>query len=225
MSHSLIANIQESELTESYRPSRFALGLKRILDIVGASVVLVSLSPCLIATAFLVRLDGYSAIFRQKRVGKGGKEFTLYKFRSMQEDAEASIRNYLACNPKAAAEWQKFHKIKGSDQHLTKVGGALRRSSIDELPQLINILKGEMSLVGPRPILPEERSVYGSNLIFYQSVRPGLTGPWQVSGRNKLTMQQRIALECEYARNWNMWTDIVILWRTLPAVLRKEESF
>ena len=133
---------------------------------------------------------------------------------------EAVLKQYLERNPESAAEWREFQKLR-NDVRITKFGDFIRRTSIDELPQLINVLKGEMSLVGPRPIMQGQEEFYADDFNFYAAVRPGITGPWQVSGRNKLAFKERVALESWYARNWSLWMDIVIILKTVPTLLQK----
>ena len=198
--------------------------LKRSFDILCSGTALLLLSPVFILVAAMVRLDGGPAFFRQPRVGRNGAMFDCYKFRSMRVNAEAYLVDYLAANPEAEAEWNKYQKLK-NDVRITPFGQFIRRLSIDELPQLINVLKGDMSLVGPRPIMPEQAEFYGDDFIFYESVRPGITGPWQVSGRNQLTFHERVTLECCYARNWSLWMDVVILLKTIPVVLKRDQAF
>src|SRR6202012_5716487 len=127
-------------------------------------------------------------------------------------------------SPEAAKEWEQFQKLK-NDVRITSFGHFIRRTSIDELPQLLNVIKGEMSLVGPRPIMQGQEEFYAEDFSYYESVRPGITGPWQVSGRNHLTFKERVTLEAWYARNWNLWLDIVIMLKTVPTVLKKEQAF
>jgi undecaprenyl-phosphate galactose phosphotransferase len=198
--------------------------LKRSFDILIAGFALLTLSPFMALVALLVRLDGGPAFFKQKRIGRNGKIFWCYKFRSMCMGAGEILQKHLANDSHAASEWKHFQKLR-NDVRITKLGHFLRRTSIDELPQLINVLRAEMSLVGPRPIVPGQEYYYENDFIYYENVRPGITGPWQVSGRNRLTFKERVALECCYARNWTLWTDIVILLKTIPTVLRKEEAF
>jgi undecaprenyl-phosphate galactose phosphotransferase len=198
--------------------------LKRGFDIAVSGAALLCLLPLFLIIGFMVRRDGGPVFFRQQRIGKGGKKFWCYKFRSMRVDAEACLERHLKSDPHAAEEWRTFQKLK-KDVRITPFGQIIRRASIDELPQLINVLKGDMSLVGPRPIMPGQESYYGKDFIYYESVRPGITGPWQVSGRNKLTFSERVALESTYARNWSLWMDIVILLKTFPAVLDNEHAF
>jgi undecaprenyl-phosphate galactose phosphotransferase len=198
--------------------------MKRTCDILLASIALVAALPLFVVVSLVIRRDGGPAFFRQQRVGKHGKLFNCYKFRSMRIDAEAVLKQYLEKNPDSAAEWKEFQKLR-NDVRITKFGEFIRRTSIDELPQIINVLKGEMSLVGPRPMMPGQQSYYGDDFMYYESVRPGITGPWQVSGRNKLAFKERVALESWYARNWNLWMDIVIILKTVPTLLKKDQAF
>jgi len=198
--------------------------LKRGFDIVLASVALIAVLPLFAFTALMVRADGGPAFFRQQRVGRHGKLFNCYKFRSMRVDAEAVLMQYLEKNPDSAAEWREFQKLR-NDVRITKFGEFIRRTSIDELPQILNVLKGEMSLVGPRPMMSGQETFYGDDFTYYESVRPGITGPWQVSGRNKLPFKERVALESWYARNWSLWMDIVIILKTVPTLLKKDQAF
>jgi len=198
--------------------------VKRSFDIIVSSLALLLLSPLFLLVSWMVRRDGGPAFFCQKRIGEGGRQFCCYKFRSMRIDAEDYLERYLKENPDAAEEWGKFQKLK-QDVRITRLGHFIRRTSIDELPQLINVLKGEMSLIGPRPIMPGQEEFYGDDFMYYESVRPGITGPWQVSGRNRLTFRERVMLESSYARNWSLWMDIVILLKTVPAVLKNGQAF
>jgi undecaprenyl-phosphate galactose phosphotransferase len=198
--------------------------LKRSFDFTAAALALVALAPIFAMLAFIVRLDGGPAFFSQPRVGRHGKLFNCYKFRSMRIDAERTLTRYLAENPEAAIEWQRFQKLQ-NDVRVTRVGQFIRHTSLDELPQLLNVLKGDMSLVGPRPIMQGQEDFYAEDFSFYATVRPGITGPWQVSGRNKLTFKERVALESWYARNWSLWMDIVILLKTIPTLIRKGQAF
>lgn len=198
--------------------------LKRSFDLAVSATALVLLSPVFIVAALCVRSDGGPALFAQARVGKNGKKFQCYKFRSMRVDAEEYLDKYLTEHPEDQEEWNKYQKLK-KDVRVTSVGNFIRRTSIDELPQLFNVLKGDMSLVGPRPIMPGQEEFYGDDFVYYESVRPGITGPWQVSGRNRLTFSERVMLESCYARNWSLWMDIVILLKTVPALLKSEQAF
>lgn len=198
--------------------------IKRALDILVSCAALIALSPMMLTLAALVKRDGGPAFFGHSRVGRGGRPFPCLKFRSMVMNGEEALARHLAENPEARAEWHATRKLK-DDPRITSLGDFLRRSSLDELPQLINVLKGEMSLVGPRPIMPGQETFYGDDFMYYGSVRPGITGPWQVSGRNKLPFKERVALESWYARNWNLWMDIVIILKTVPTLLKKDQAF
>lgn len=198
--------------------------LKRLTDIAASACALLLFSPVFLWLFFVIRRDGGPALFSQNRVGCNGRLFKCWKFRSMVTDADQKLLDYLTSNPEAKAEWDEFQKLK-EDPRITPLGKFIRKTSIDELPQLWNVLKGEMSLVGPRPILPEQQSLYGDNLCFYIQVNPGITGPWQVSGRNKLTFAQRISLEKWYASHWSYWMDIMIILKTFPVLLNRENVY
>lgn len=193
--------------------------LKRALDIVLSATALIFLIPLLLllALAVLVTL-GRPVIFRHSRLGLNGKPFSCLKFRSMVRDADIRLKRHLAANPEAALEWAAQYKLK-HDPRITPLGHFLRRTSFDELPQLINILMGDMSLVGPRPIVPDELVRYGDRAGQLLSVRPGLTGLWQVSGRNDLSYEMQVALDIHYIQNWTFTGDLKIIAKTIPAVL------
>lgn len=197
--------------------------IKRSFDVLGSAFLLTLLAPVFAFLLLRVRADGGKAVFSQKRVGYGGKLFNCYKFRTMHIGADEVLEAFLAENPDAAEEWEKYQKIK-DDPRITNIGRWLRKLSIDELPQLWNVLIGDMSLVGPRPFVPGQESYYKDDIVLYTSVRPGITGPWQVAGRNRLTFPERVALEAWYTRNWTFWLDIVILLKTIPAVLGHKET-
>jgi exopolysaccharide production protein ExoY len=191
---------------------------KRLLDICVLCAILPCLVPLFLIVAVIVRISSPGPIlYRQKRVGRFGREFTLWKFRSMYVNGNEILQEHLKQDPEARREWAETHKLK-IDPRVTKLGGFLRRASLDELPQLLNVLAGSMSLVGPRPIVALERSRYGSAYFFYASARPGLSGLWQVSGRSDLSYEQRVALDESYVRNWSLVQDIKILWRTAGVV-------
>lgn len=189
--------------------------VKRAVDVVIAAAALLVLFPLMLAAALAIKLDSPGpAVFTQTRIGKGGRRFQLYKFRSMYQNAEDVRASLLHLNE----AWGPIFKIR-SDPRITRIGGILRHSSIDELPQLINVLKGEMSLVGPRPPLPEEVAQYGRRATGRLSVTPGLTCLWQVGGRSNIPFDQWVELDLEYIRNQSLWLDFKILVRTIPAVL------
>jgi Undecaprenyl-phosphate galactose phosphotransferase WbaP len=194
--------------------------LKRIFDLVlGSAITVVALPLCLMV-AVLIQIDsGGPVLFIQERLGYKGERFRCIKFRTMHVRSDEMLMNHLAGHPAAAAEWHKYAKLRDHDPRLTRFGRFLRRWSIDELPQLLNVLYGEMSLVGPRPYLPQERQRIGVDLFTILSSRPGMTGFWQVSGRNQLTLDDRVQLEAWYVRNWTVWFDCIILAKTFRTVL------
>ena len=199
------------------RPARSAL--KRTIDIIGASFGLVFAAPFLLpAMYFIHRHDGGPAIFAQDRIGHGGRVFRCYKLRSMVVDSAERLEHLLATDPEARAEWEATQKLK-NDPRITRLGKFLRKSSLDELPQLWNILRGDMSIVGPRPIVHNEISKYGTDFIYYTDVRPGLTGLWQVSGRSDTTYDERVALDVKYVRQWSFVRDMKVIVKTIPAIL------
>lgn len=197
---------------------------KAALDKVGAAIALVLLAPVFYIVSKKIKADGGSAFYAQRRIGQGGKEFGCRKFRSMIVNADQVLEGYLAQNPEAREEWAREFKLK-DDPRITPIGHTIRRTSIDELPQLINVLKGEMSLVGPRPIVEGERHFYGDKFDHYLSVKPGITGLWQASGRNDISYEQRVALDTWYVENWSLWNDIVIILKTISVVLARKGAY
>jgi len=194
---------------------------KRALDIVGAGLGLVVLAPFFLIVAMMVRADGGPAFFAHQRVGRGGKLFGCLKFRSMVIDSQARLEDLLANDPAARAEWDATRKLK-NDPRITRIGRFLRSTSLDELPQLINVLRGEMSLVGPRPVQEAEIDrYYGASAAHYMAVRPGITGLWQVSGRSETSYESRVALDVAYVSRPSLLADIAILLRTPVAVLSR----
>jgi len=192
--------------------------VKRLLDILIVCSFLPCLLPLFLIVAAIVRLSSPGPIlYRQRRIGRFGREFDLWKFRSMYVNGDEILHNYLQVNPEAAREWKQSRKLK-MDPRVTRLGSLLRRTSLDELPQFLNVLAGSMSLVGPRPIVSAEKAQYRDAYFFYASAKPGLTGLWQVSGRSNLAYHQRVALDEEYIRRWNLALDIKILWRTAGVV-------
>ncbi len=198
---------------------RLARRCKVAFDWLAAAAALVVVAPVLCAIAALVKLDGGPVLFGHLRIGRDGRAFRCLKFRSMVTDSEARLAALLHSDPEAAAEWHETMKLR-RDPRITKVGRFLRASSLDELPQLFNILRLEMSLVGPRPIVAAEVARYGSSIAAYHSIRPGVTGLWQISGRSGTTYDERVRLDTFYAGNWSFWSDIKIIAKTVPAVLR-----
>lgn len=198
---------------------------ERIFDIIIASLALLFTGPLLLVVALGVKLyDGGPALFSHTRIGRGARPFQCLKFRSMVVNAEERLTTLLTSDPAAAAEWARDHKLK-SDPRITPLGDFLRRSSLDELPQLINVLRGDMSIVGPRPIVHAEVSRYGRRFEHYCAVRPGITGLWQVSGRNDTSYRRRVAMDAFYARNKTLGWDIKIILLTIPAVLLAKGSY
>lgn len=197
----------------------------RIFDIVVSLLALVMIAPLLLMVAVIILLTDTGPIFfSQRRVGRGGQLFSCYKFRSMVTDADNRLAEYLMKFPEARAEWDRDHKLR-SDPRITGIGRFLRKSSIDELPQLFNVLRGDMSLVGPRPIVPGEIVRYGRYIADYCAVKPGITGLWQVSGRNDVSYRRRVALDTCYARSRSLWFDLRIVAKTIPAVLLASGSY
>lgn len=192
---------------------------KRVFEFVLGLVLIVLFLPLFLILAWFVKISSPGPVlFRQKRIGKDGKVFTCFKFRTMYQDAEVRLKELLAKNPDKRAEWERYLKIV-NDPRITPIGKFLRRFSLDELPQLINVLRGEMAIVGPRPYLPEELNRVGGYIKTIVRVRPGLTGLWQVSGRAELPLQDRVLLDEFYIRNWSLWLDFSIIIRTIKAVI------
>jgi lipopolysaccharide/colanic/teichoic acid biosynthesis glycosyltransferase len=184
---------------------------KRVFDILFAAGALVCVSPILLVCALLVKLESEGPVlFRQRRIGHGKEPFFILKFRTMVPDAESALASYLASNPEAQKEWDADHKLR-NDPRITRCGRIMRRLSLDELPQFWNVLCGDMSIVGPRPIVPAEISKYKDGFVDYCSVKPGITGLWQVSGRNDVTYDERVALDREYAKSMSMKADGLIV--------------
>ena len=197
----------------------------RASDVLIALTVLVFVLPLMIVVAVMVwSQDGGPVFFAHERIGLGGRRFKCLKFRSMLIDADARLAALLASDPDAREEWARDHKLR-NDPRITAFGRFLRRSSIDELPQLFNVLRGEMSLVGPRPIVPAEIARYGRRYAHYIRVRPGITGLWQVSGRNHTTYRRRVALDTVYSQSMSIPLYARILVMTVPAVLMSRGSF
>lgn len=217
--HIMILNIKNNL---AFRPNQI---IKRVFDIIctvcGGLVIL----PILVAIFIWVKLDSPGpAFFKHRRVGKDGKEFNCYKFRSMVVDSKERLEKLLATDPKAREEWERDFKLK-NDPRITKSGAFLRKTSLDELPQLLNVLKGEMSLVGPRPIVQKEVPKYGQYIKEYYMVLPGITGLWQASGRSDIDYPERVAMDRWYVHNWSVWLDIILIWRTVFAVIDSRGAY
>jgi exopolysaccharide production protein ExoY len=198
---------------------------KRGIDIVGSSLLIVVLLPVALAIALAIVVDSRGPVFfLQRRVGRGGREFPLIKFRTMVRDGEAALEAHLLADEALRREWEETRKLR-DDPRITRLGGLLRRSSLDELPQLLNVLVGNMSLVGPRPVLRDELERFGDRAARILEVRPGLTGLWAVSGRSSISYDERAELEYRYAAGWSLGMDAGILLRTIPAVVRGHGAY
>lgn len=209
--------------------NNLAEGYNRILklgfDFIAGLVCLFLGVPILLIIAIFIFADSPgSVMFSHTRIGRGGKTFPCYKFRTMVCNAGEVLEQYLQENAEARAEWERDYKLK-DDPRVTRVGRFLRKTSLDELPQIINVLKGEMSLVGPRPIVREEIEKYGKHIADYFLVRPGITGMWQVSGRNDIEYPERVEMDSGYVRNWSLWLDITILVKTIKVVFSGKGAY
>jgi exopolysaccharide biosynthesis polyprenyl glycosylphosphotransferase len=199
--------------------------VKMLLDYVGAFAGLLALSPLfLVIILMMKRTDPGPIVYRRRVVGVGGKEFDAFKFRTMVVNSQEVLDELLERDPDARAEYQQFYKLK-KDPRITRIGNFLRKTSVDELPQLLNVLRGEMSLVGPRMITMEEVERYGQWGLNLHTVKPGITGLWQTSGRSELTYEERVRLDMRYIRNYSIWLDIQILFQTIPAVLKSRGAY
>ena len=198
--------------------------IKRTIDAIGALIGIIILIPATIIIYLarkILKEDKGPLFYEQLRYGKNGKVFRLYKFRSMCIGADKKLKEYLENNEEARKEFEKTHKLQ-NDPRITKIGNFLRKTSLDELPQMINILKGDMSFVGPRPVVEKEVEEYGTNKDKFLSVRPGLTGYWQVNGRSNTTYEERMKMELYYVDNCSLWLDIKIFFKTFITVFKKE---
>lgn len=198
--------------------------LKRCFDVSVSLSFLILLSPILLTLAGLIMRDGGSPIYGHTRVGRDGRPFKCLKFRSMLLNSKEVLARLLASDAEARAEWEKDFKLK-NDPRITPIGHLLRKTSLDELPQLLNVLKGEMSLVGPRPVIREELERYRENKEYYLMAKPGMTGLWQVSGRNDVDYDTRIYFDAWYVKNWSLWNDIAILFKTIKVVLKRDGAY
>lgn len=221
---SSVRDLQKVEFTVQPEQSlnrNTSIRIKRATDILIASIALIFLLPVLIPIALIIKLsDGGPVFFKQNRIGRNGKEFALYKFRSMVVDSQERLEELLENDPKARAEWAATQKLV-NDPRITPFGHFLRKSSLDELPQIWSILRGEMSVVGPRPIVRNEIEKYDGYFDLYCETRPGLTGLWQVSGRSDTSYETRVALDAKYVTERTFSMDMKILLLTIPAVLRR----
>ncbi|HCL5583676.1 TPA: sugar transferase, partial [Citrobacter freundii] len=186
--------------------------------------LLILLSPLLIYLSLKVKKDGGYAIYGHERVGRKGNLFKCLKFRSMVMNSQEVLQNLLESDSQARDEWEKDFKLR-DDPRITPIGKFIRRTSLDELPQLFNVLKGEMSLVGPRPVIAEELLRYNDEADYYLMAKPGMTGLWQVSGRNDVDYEKRVYFDSWYVKNWSLWNDIVILFKTISVVLKRDGAY
>jgi len=220
-------------LADGFAPARtggqryagaYGLAVKRVFDVGGALALLLVLSPLMLTVALLVMRDGGACVYGHTRVGMDGRKFRCLKFRSMVRNADAVLKELLAIDPAARAEWEKDFKLR-NDVRVTALGRFIRKTSIDELPQLWNVVRGDMSLVGPRPVVEKELERYGESVSYYLRVLPGITGLWQVSGRNDADYDTRVALDVAYVRNWTFAGDIVILFKTIGVVFHGRGAY
>ncbi len=198
--------------------------LKRTMDVIGSSLLIILFSPVLFLLYLFISWDGGSAIYGHIRIGRNGKPFRCWKFRTMVLNSNEVLKNLLEQDPIAKAEWEKDCKLK-NDPRITKLGFLLRKMSLDELPQLFNVLFGQMSLVGPRPIVRHELTYYEENIDYYLMAKPGMTGLWQVSGRNNVDYETRVYFDSWYVKNWSLWNDIAILFKTVKVVLKRNGAY
>ncbi len=223
--YSVDQNLLQRGSNDDFRPFHYSLArpyrdtIKRALDVLFVLAASPLIVPAVALLALIVRRDSGPSFYGHTRVGKDGRTFRCWKIRSMVANADAILAEYLADNPSARVEWERTQKLE-RDPRITRLGRFLRKSSLDELPQLWNVLRGDMSLVGPRPVTGDELSKYGDDKEKYLSVRPGITGLWQVSGRNDVSYAERVALDANYAESVSFSRDTVIMLKTVGVVLR-----
>jgi exopolysaccharide production protein ExoY len=209
------------------KAARYPIGgvPKRMLDILIASTALLAFAPLFLLIALLLKAtDRGPILYRQPRVGFRSSHFGCLKFRSMVTDSDAALARHLRDCPEAAVEWAETRKLK-RDPRITAIGQVLRQLSLDELPQLWNVIRGDMSIVGPRPVLIDEIKMYGSSAGHYLLTRPGLTGAWQISGRSDVSYERRVSLDRDYVENWSFWNDIRIIVKTVPVVIAAKGTY
>jgi exopolysaccharide production protein ExoY len=212
------------EVVHRHRRSPLGLAIKRGIDIVAALVFFTVFLPLFVLVAIGVRWSSHGpALYSQPRVGRHGRTFRFYKFRSMVVDSDEVLSAFLDSDSEAKSQWDAYQKL-SDDPRITPFGRFIRKTSLDELPQFWNVLKGDMSLVGPRPCMPDQERLYGRHWGTYCALKPGLTGLWQVSGRNKLTYAERVRLDARYANEWTLWLDAKILLKTVKVVLTNDGS-
>lgn len=195
----------------------------RVIEILFVGFIIVLTFPLWIAIAILIKMESKGPVFFiQERIGKDLKKFKMYKFRTMYMDQEERLRKYLERNQKAKKEWEKYRKMRGFDPRVTKIGKFLRKFSLDEIPQFINVIKGEMSIVGPRPYLEEEIHYIPQEAYEIFKIKPGITGPWQTSGRNKIPFNERVNIEREYVNKRRFVKDIMYIFKTINSIVNGE---
>lgn len=230
MMHSLIYELSNTRtnliVIKNRLKSKTRLILQQLANYIFAILLLPILLPIFGLLAILIKTDEPhgSILFKQTRMGKNGTTFTCYKFRTMKENSEAILQKYLNENPTEIKNYGIYHKYE-NDPRITNIGQFLRKTSLDELPQIINILKGEMLFIGPRPYMLDEKEKIGKSLDLILAVKPGITGLWQVSGRNNIDFYSRVELDSYYTKNWSIWLDIVILLKTIKVVLFREGAY
>ena len=203
--------------THAVPTSLYRAGFKRVFDVCAIVIAAPLVVPVLALLALIVALGGGNPLYKQRRIGLNGRGYTMWKFRTMVENADAALAAHLKANPAARAEWDRTQKLK-NDPRITPVGRMLRKTSLDELPQLINVLRGEMSLVGPRPMLPEQQGMYPGTA--YYKLLPGITGPWQISARNEAEFADRAHYDTGYHNTLSFWGDLKMLFATIAVVTR-----
>lgn len=217
--------IETSEIAKDRKNDQYSLKFKRALDLTLALGTIVVLLPMfLLLGLILVIFQGRPLFIKHKRVGQSGLPFECLKFRTMVTNGDEILKDHLAKSPQAREEWEATRKLK-SDPRVTTIGRVLRKSSVDELPQLINVIRGDMSVVGPRPIVQDEVRYYGDDFTYYTKLKPGLTGLWQVSGRNDVSYRSRVQMDVSYAQQYSLARDVVIIAKTIPAVLRSRGCY
>lgn len=214
-----VNTVQSNRGSAVQRSGFYAAYGKRVLDFVISLAALPVLLPILLVLWLLVKRDGGPGLFVQPRVGLDGRVFNCYKFRSMVQNAEKVLEDMCARDPEVAAEWNTYQKLR-NDPRISSIGKILRATSLDELPQILNVLKGDMSFVGPRPFLPSQKAIYdGAGGSAYYRVRPGITGPWQVFGRSATTFDARVDFDNAYYKNLSLYADLGLLFRTVKVVV------
>ena len=222
-----VAPLESKQPSINYNHTKFSQRgsfLKRLMDVIGAVSFLIVFAPLITLIALLVRLSGPGIIFAHTRVGRDGRLFPCYKFRTMVPDAQAVLDRLLAEQPALRAEWERDFKLK-DDPRITRIGHFLRKYSLDELPQFWNVVRGDMSLVGPRPVVPDELRRYGARAPVYLAVRPGVTGLWQVGGRNDVDYAERIDMDSTYVAKQCLLLDLSILFKTVAVVFQRRGAY